>query len=140
MGNTPVFKKVGFEDIRYIQDNINNYILINTLKQEEQQCIILGTISPKDEEKIINLSLQKGNDRYIVIYGKNSLDETICKKYNDLVSLGFKNVFIYPGGLFEWLCLQDIYGNEEFKTSSRELDILKFKPPSVLNSLLLTND
>ena len=64
---------------------------------------------------------------YIIIYGKNSNDNTINAKYNSLISLGFKNVYVYTGGLFEWLCLQDIYGSDSFPTTSKELDLLKFK-------------
>jgi len=41
--------------------------------------------------------------------------------------------------LFEWLLLQDIYGSEEFPTTSHELDILKYKPMSAFNNLLLTD-
>ena len=29
--------------------------------------------------------------------------------------------------MFEWLLLQEIYGDENFPTISRELDILKYK-------------
>ena len=53
-------------------------------------------------------------------------------KYTQLVNLGFVNVYIYPGGLFEWLCLQDIYGDDEFPTTNKELDILKYKPARLL--------
>jgi hypothetical protein len=35
---------------------------------------------------------------------------------------------MYTGGLFEWMLLQDIYGDAEFPTTSRELDVLKFRP------------
>ena len=49
------------------------------------------------------------------------------KKYEQLIGLGFTNIYIYPGGLFEWLCLQDIYSKDEFPTTREELDILKFK-------------
>ena len=51
------------------------------------------------------------------------------RKYNQLMQLGFKNVYIYPGGLFEWLLLQDIYGNELFPTTNEEKDLLKYKSP-----------
>jgi hypothetical protein len=40
--------------------------------------------------------------------------------------------------MFEWLLLQDIYGAASFPTTSKELDILKYKPPS-LRQKLLTN-
>ena len=46
-------------------------------------------------------------------------------------------MFVYTGGLFEWLMLQDIYGETEFPTSKKELDILRFKPPNKLNVKLL---
>lgn len=72
-----------------------------------------------------------------MIYGKNSNDETIYKKYTQLSKLGFVNVYVYLGGLFEWLMLQDIYGTEEFSTTSRELDILKYKPTKILQVPML---
>ena len=50
------------------------------------------------------------------------------------------NVFIYSGGMFEWLCLQDIYGNELFPTTKKELDILKYKPISNFSKLYLMID
>ncbi|GAG01062.1 unnamed protein product, partial [marine sediment metagenome] len=67
-------------------------------------------------------------------------DEKIYKKYTQLINLGFTNIFLYTGGLFEWLCLQDIYGEDSFPTTSKELDILKYKSPSKFsNYSLLTN-
>ena len=65
----------------------------------------------------------------------NCNDEKIYSKYNQLQSLGFYNVYIYTGGLFEWLMLQDIYSEKEFPTTKKELDILKYKPNKVLNNL-----
>ena len=61
-------------------------------------------------------------------------------KYTQLLNLGFTNVYIYPGGLFEWLCLQDIYGFENFPTTKKELDILRFKGRSIFNTFLLHDD
>ena len=63
--------------------------------------------------------------------------EKIYEKYSQLSSLGFYNVYIYPGGLFEWLLLQDVYGVDDFPTTKKELDILRFKPNKVLNVPLL---
>ena len=48
----------------------------------------------------------------VVIYGMNAADDSIVRKYNQLTGLGLINVVVYPGGLFEWLLLQDIYGND----------------------------
>jgi hypothetical protein len=54
-----------------------------------------------------------------------------------LLALGFYNIFIYSGGMFEWLILQDIYGDKEFPTTSKQLDFLKFKPNKKLNICLI---
>lgn len=139
MGNAPSVKKVGFEDIQYIQKNGNNGIIINTLKPNEQECVISSTISPDKEENVINNLLKRDLMTTIIIYGRNNLDESIYQKYKDLETFGFKNVYIYPGGIFEWMCLQDIYGFEEFKTTAKEHDILKYKPISKLNTLMIAN-
>ena len=83
--------------------------------------------------------MREGKNIKIIIYGQNCNDETIQKKYQQLLSLGFYNVFVYMGGLFEWLMLQDIYGNELFPTTKKELDLLKFKSKPILNMCLLEN-
>jgi hypothetical protein len=61
----------------------------------------------------------------------------VYDKYEQLIKLGFRHVYVYPGGLFEWLCLQDIYSSELFPTSKKELDILKYKPSSIFNTYYL---
>lgn len=139
MGNSTSVQKVNFEDIQFLLKN-KKPLLINTLEQNEQSCLIKGTVSVTDEEKIINEFMKKNFNVTIVIYGRNSNSEKLIKKYNQLISLGFVNVFIYPGGLFEWLCLQDIYGYDVFPTTSKELDILRYKAKSIFNSYLLRND
>jgi hypothetical protein len=139
MGNKPsTIRKIGFEDIKYLLQKENKFIIINTLHENEQQCLIKGTTTPRDEVTIINKAL-KSLSLKIIIYGKNYNDDTIYQKYQKLIELGFYNVYVYPGGIFEWLLLQDIYGEKEFPTTNKELDILKFKQPAVLNQLFLTN-
>jgi rhodanese-related sulfurtransferase len=138
MGNTQAFlKKVNFEDIQECIKNKQKYLLINTLKKTEQSCLIQSTTSIQNEVNIINKCLKKHKDVKIIIYDKNSHETALFKKYEQLISLGFANVYIYQGGLFEWLCLQDIYGYEEFPTTTPELDILKFKPQSTFKGILL---
>jgi hypothetical protein len=139
MGNSKSINKANYEDIQYILDyKSDKFLLINTLGENEQQCIIPYTCTLDTETNIINELLKEGKtSSKIIIYGKNCNDDTIYKKYNQLLSFGFYNTFIYTGGLFEWLLLQDIYGNEEFPTTKKELDILKYKPNKVLNISLL---
>ena len=120
---------ISFEDVQKIIPNKSNYIIINTLPTNEQNCLITNTIGYMEEEKIIN-QLMNQYDFYskrFVIYGKNCNDETVEKKCSQLKQLGFTYVYCYMGGMFEWLCLQDIYGEDEFQTIGRELDILKYR-------------
>ena len=67
-----------------------------------------------------------------------SFDKTY-KKYEQLVGLGFTNVYIYVGGMFEWLLLQDIYGQDLFPTTSKELDILKYKSQRIFDVKYIQN-
>jgi hypothetical protein len=141
MGNQASVKKICFEDMQHIIKQRNRrYLIINTLLPMEQDCLIPSTIPSDKEEDIIN-SYMRGTKPVVVIYGKNTNDNSILKKYQQLEGLGFPRVYVYPGGMFEWLCLQDIYGKEAFATTGAELDILKFRPRSHLltDPLLLEN-
>ena len=138
MGNSQSIQKINYEDIQYVIKNSENHILINTLNGMEQECLIQNTVNINKEVELINHLIKTGNKELkIIIYGRNCNDEKLYAKYNQLYSLGFYNVYIYMGGLFEWLMLQDIYGTNEFPTTKRELDILKYKPNKVLNVHLL---
>ena len=112
-------KKVNFEDIKQILCNSNKFILINTLKEDEQKCLISNTIDIKKEESIINSCLKYKKNVKIILYGKNSNEVSLFKKYEQLVNLGFTNVYLYPGGLFEWLCLQDIMVMRNFQQQKK---------------------
>jgi hypothetical protein len=138
MGNALQRQKVGFEDIQQIQGkDIAGSIIINTLPEDEQSCLIMHTIDCNNEAQTINQMMNEKSLYTIIIYGKHTVDESVIKKYDQLIKLGFTKVYIYLGGMFEWLLLQDIYSEEEFPTTTKELDILKFKPPTVLNRLLI---
>lgn len=137
MGNSQSVRKINFEDVQFIIKNNEMNLLINTLSENEQECLIKNTIPIHQEELIINKYLKNTKTIRIVIYGKNCNDEKIYKKYQQLLTLGFYNVFVYTGGIFEWLLLQDIYGSDEFPTTNNQTDILKYKAPASLNVMLL---
>ena len=130
MGNLQSIRKISFEDMQHAIDN--NYIIINTMPKDLQHCLIVNTISADMEESIINQLINNCKNKKIIIYGKNTNDEKVIKKYNQLFSFGFKDIHVYLGGMFEWLLLQDIYGTEEFPTTSIEKDILKYKATRIL--------
>jgi hypothetical protein len=138
MGNSQSIRKINYEDLQYVIKNKETHLIINTLNETEQNCLIPNTININNEEELINKCLQNGNKKIkIIIYGRNCNDEKIFNKYQQLISLGFNYVYIYSGGVFEWLLLQDIYGQDEFPTTKKELDILKYKPQKILNIQLL---
>ena len=138
MGNTNSVKKINFEDM---QDMITdkNTVIVNTLDISKQNCLIKKTIPAGEEVEIINNLIKTNYANRVVIYGMNAADDSIVRKYNQLTGLGLINVVVYPGGLFEWLLLQDIYGNDSFPTTKKELDILKYKGKKLGNRLMLTN-
>jgi hypothetical protein len=133
------YNKLSFEDIQFVMQNKEQFILINTLMVNEQDCLIKNTISYIEEEQLINKMITNYdlNSTKIIVYGKNNIDESSFQKYDQLVNLGFLNIYIYVGGMFEWLMLQDIYGVDTFPTTKKQLDILKYKPIRTFGSKLL---
>jgi len=133
------YNKLSFEDIQFVMQNKEQFMLINTLVVSEQDCLIKHTISHMEEAELINKLIENYelNANKIIVYGKNDIDETSLQKYDQLVNLGFSNIYIYVGGMFEWLLLQDIYGVDAFPTTRKQLDILKYKPVRTFGSKLL---
>jgi hypothetical protein len=127
MGNTNSVHKISFKQMQTIIQN-KDYIIINTLSPDLQNCLIINTLNASQEVSIINNLIKTNKERIIIIYGKNCIDESLIKKYTQLLNLGFKNINVYIGGLFEWLTLQDIYGSDLFPTTNIEKDFLKYSP------------
>ena len=136
MGNSET-TQINYEIVQdYLNNNHNqDCIVINTLSPSNQDCVISSTIAPDDEEQIINELLEKrSNLTRIILYGKNCRDATVAKKIEQFKLLGLLScvrIQVYSGGLFEWLLLQEIYGEELFKTAitnpNKTVDLLKYK-------------
>ena len=65
--------------------------------------------------------------RVIIIYGRNNHDDRVWLKYAQLKKLGGK-AKVYIGGLFEWILLQELYGNERFPLTSAKFDPYQYSP------------
>ena len=129
--STTILPKINYENIQDIINNNNkdNIIIINTLNSNIQDVLLPFTLKSSDEESIINDFINKHlYNKKIIIYGLNGNDNSVITKYIQLKKYGFINIYIYSGGLFEWLLLQDIYGKKLFPTTNFTLDILKYKP------------
>jgi len=144
--NTSMTRNINFEDMQFaINGNSNNFLgtkktlIINTLEAHQQGCLISGTLNIESEVEVLNAELKKNKDIQIVLYGMNASDQTCHKKYEQLFKLGFYNTYIYGGGLFEWLLLQDVYGADLFPTTTNKVDILKYKGRRQLNVHMLEN-
>ena len=141
MGNSHSIKKINYEDMQTVVKNPELYMLINTLPVNCQECLISTTVSVEKEEALINKYLKENRGIKIIVYGKHCNDELVDKKYQQLLSLGFGEVYAYMGGLFELLLLHDIYGKELFPVnntnSKKNIDILRYKPHPVLNISLI---
>jgi len=129
--------RITSEDIQYVLQHPNEFHLIHTLTHEYQDIVIPTTIPVFSEESVINEMITHIDvpDKPIIIYGKNNHDETIETKYQQLKSLGIEEIYIYSGGMFEWLLLNDIYGSTEFpiQSSTKKLpDIWKYRPARIL--------
>ena len=141
MGNqVSLIPKVSYEDLQmvvYRNTRVqHSTLIINTLPPSLQHCLIKTTVDIRFEERAVNTFIQKNPDIMIIVYGKNSNDITILHKYEQLVKLGFTNVHIYTGGIFEWMLLHEIYGKELFKITRYEIDILRYRPKSVLTGTM----
>jgi len=131
------FSKIGFEDMKIAIKYPESYILINTLSLDLQKNLVKNTIPAEKEESVINKMIEdyELTRKKIIIYGKNTVDNTIESKAKQIIGLGFTDVFLYYGGLFEWLLLQEIYGFSEFPTTnqSKTIDLLIYRPEVQFN-------
>ena len=129
--------KAGFDDVLYVMKRIKKsdplFLLINTLPVTEQDNLIPHTLSYQLEEGFINeiiADYKRDPAHYtVIVYGKHGADDSVDKKYKQLVGLGFSHTFIYYGGMFEWMLLQDVYGADHFPTTNMGFkDPLKYAP------------
>ena len=90
-------------------------IIIHTLENNEEDVLIKHTTLANEENDRINNFLKSNKDVYICIYGKNAHDTKMHDKYSQLKELGFVNTYLYIGGLFEWLLLQQLYGEDTYQ-------------------------
>ena len=128
MGN--VYSSYSSYDFDVISNKIMSeydMVLINTMPDTQQSCLIKTTIKANKETEYINELYKRNKKKEIIIYGKNHRDLKIIEKYNQLKKLGFTNVHIYFGGLFEWLLLKEYYGEINFPIDGKMGDISQYK-------------
>lgn len=122
-------KHVKYVNFHFVEDSIksDDAIIINTMSDDLQNCLIWNTTHAEEEETAINSLIERGRaNQLILIYGRNSTDTSVEDKYKQLKQLNFHHVYIFRGGMFEWLLLQEIYGKTKFPTTSNEINLLKY--------------
>ena len=108
MGQSSSYPICTFQEL---QNRKDEFLLVNTLPLHRQRYLIQGTLPGIEESKKINEYLYRNKEISIVLYGMDCNDRSVVTKFAQLKTLGFSNVSIYRGGLFEWALLQEIYGN-----------------------------
>jgi hypothetical protein len=114
-------------DFEYVLKRYAHATLISTIPCSHGKHRIKHTLGPEEEVEAINRYISSSENTEIIVYGMNCADTSVFKKYSQLSSLGFTNLKLYCGGLFEWILLQDVYGNDTFQTNHAVDDILKYK-------------
>jgi hypothetical protein len=109
------------------KNNQNDIILINTLPITRQDCLIKGTLKAFIEVEYMNKLLKTNKNKEIVVYGIHHTDTSVIQKYNQLKKLGFTNVHIYFGGMYEWLLLQEVFDTTNFQTDGIVKNIVDYK-------------
>ena len=94
--------------------------LITVMNKNDTKKFIKGTTPVNEEESIINqvIKQNKMDEVTIIIYGKDACDQRVYTKAKQMLELGFKRTRIYTGGMFEWSLLLELYGDENFPTST----------------------
>ena len=108
MGQTSSYPICSFQELQTRKDA---FILLNTLPLNRQSYLIKGTLPGLEESVKMNEYLYKNKNIPVILYGLDCNDTSVLKKFAQLKTLGFMNVSIYRGGLFEWSMLQEVYGS-----------------------------
>jgi hypothetical protein len=130
---------IGSDDVQVLLRNKNKTIVINTLPIHEQNILIKDTIPIATEESLINHLIYTKNKLYhvIIIYGKNHTDASVYVKYKQFIKLGFHSsiLYIYTGGLYEWLLLHKYENNTIYLLNNIYVEdcIELYKPISILS-------
>jgi hypothetical protein len=138
MGNN-IYHRISFSDVNFAIQQVHSgsFIIINTLPINQQHCLIKNTLPCENEEATMNDLLINNKLINIIVYGKNANDMTVEKKCIQLCQIGFKNIYCYVGGLYQWLLHQDIYGEENFPTTTKCSDMLMYKECDHFTTCLL---
>ena len=128
MGTTSSTYRISFSEMQRHVSGGAESIIISTLPTNRQHCLIPRTVASGDEEKIINALISNNKRITVIVYGSNCNDTTVDIKHKQLIGLGLINTKIYTGGMFEWLLLQEVYGDVEFPTEGKELDLFLYQP------------
>ena len=80
MGNSQSTQKINYEDVQYVIKNAEAHILINTLNENEQECLLPNTIGiHKEADLINNLINQDIKDEITKIASSTTESKTLVK-------------------------------------------------------------
>lgn len=116
-------KEIGSTDFKKLLGT-GRVMLFNGLKKQYHSCVIPSTIPYSDMRKAIkSMTSEHIPVVYCANYSCNASHKFAEKKLGHL-----DTVYIYSGGIFEWLLLQKKYGKKKYPTNGDcELEHMKHR-------------
>ena len=123
MGNhQSVSDRVNFDDVVSKEATT---ILINVMEDVDQNVLIKGTVPCNDEVAEVQKAILERST--VIVYGRNCHDDRVFSKYVQIKKLGGKPK-VYLGGLFEWMLLHEVYGNDRFPLTTDKFELYQYRP------------
>lgn len=144
-------QSASFDDVLKAQKHPHQYLLLasthlslyigQTVVSSAEESLFLDRYREAVEEDTSFLSFfggrteEEGKEKKdttpkkrVILYGKNARDASPNEKKKELIRRGMSptDIYVYRGGLSEWILLQDIYGEDKFTTSQKVHDLLEF--------------
>jgi rhodanese-related sulfurtransferase len=110
-------KQIGVTDFKKLLGT-GRVLLFNALKKDYHSCVIPGTIPYTVMKKVIK---NMKEEDIVVVYCAN-YSCNLSHKFAEKKLGHLETVYIYSGGVFEWLLLQKKYGKKKYP-SSEDCDI-----------------
>ena len=112
-------------------------ILITVISNHTDATLIKGTLGEAEELRHVNEIIRKKNlDERIFVYGENCSDSRVYSKARQLKKLGLKEVFVYTGGIFEWMLLGEVFGQDQFPVHGRVTNVVDHAGESFVSLII----
>ena len=86
MGNSQTINKINFEDIQFILKTDQKYIIINTLGEQEQSCLLPKTVKAHEEVELLTNLLKMGRkDVKLVVHVRERIGYSCSNHHHNVL-------------------------------------------------------